>query len=54
MLYSRFEEYTSTGVKEWPIANEYAVGLPLAVRSVVEARTGKAVFMVGPDYRTIY
>lgn len=28
--------------------------LPPAVRSLIEARTGEAVFIVGPDYRIVY
>jgi PAS domain S-box-containing protein len=33
---------------------ERAGTLPQAVRSLIEARTGDAVFIVGPDYRIVY
>lgn len=32
----------------------YVAELPQAVKSLVEARTGDAVFVVGPDYRIVY
>jgi len=35
-------------------ADKQARELPPAVRSLVEARTGDAVFIVGPDYRIVY
>jgi DNA-binding CsgD family transcriptional regulator len=35
-------------------SKEHAAELPLAVRSLIEARTGDAVFVVGPDYRVAY
>lgn len=33
---------------------EHAAELPPAVRSLIEAQTGDAVFVVGPDYRIVY
>lgn len=36
------------------VGREQPVQLPEAVRSLVEARTGDAVFVVGPDYRIAY
>lgn len=35
-------------------SKEYAAKLPPAVRSLIEAHTGDAVFIVGPDYRIVY
>jgi PAS domain S-box-containing protein len=35
-------------------SKERAVEFPQAVRSLVEARTEDAVFVVGPDYRVVY
>lgn len=35
-------------------ADSSAILLPPAVRGFVEARTGDAVFVVGPDYRIVY
>jgi len=35
-------------------SKERAVELPQAVRSLIEARTGDAVFVVGPDYRIVF
>jgi PAS domain S-box-containing protein len=34
--------------------DQQARELPPAVRSLIEARTGDAVFIVGPDYRIVY
>lgn len=33
---------------------EATPNLPQAVRSLIEARTGDAVFIIGPDYRVVY
>jgi PAS domain S-box-containing protein len=33
---------------------EHAARLPTAVRNLIEAHTGDAVFVVGPDYRIVY
>ena len=35
-------------------SKEHIVELPQAVKSLIEARTGDAVFVVGPDYRIVY
>jgi PAS domain S-box-containing protein len=35
-------------------SKEYTAGLPRGVRSLIEARTGDAVFIIGPDYRIVY
>jgi PAS domain S-box-containing protein len=37
-----------------PYSREYSVELPPAVSNLIEARTGDAVFVVGPDYRIVY
>jgi hypothetical protein len=33
---------------------EHTAALPQAIRSLIEARTGDAVFIIGPDYQIVY